>query len=454
MVSASERPAQELQDLVSEACQKHQIPGAAVGVWQDGRETIACHGVTSVADPLPISARTLFFIGSTSKTFTATALMSLVESGRLRLDDRVIDHMPDLVLADADARAALRVGHLLDHTAGWVGDASGECGFGADALARAVREIISKAEQLTPPGSIVSYNNTAVTLAGRLLEVVTGESFEDAVRRLVLDPLELRETWLSPWEVAQRPLAVGHALLNGEHQVQQDWPEDRGILPCGGVISSVGDQLRYARFHLHGGPALTAETRLSMQRQRIAARSGVTGIGIAWLLRDYGSTRIVEHGGNLDNLHLSSFTLVPDADLAVTTLTNSAGGAELAPTVLKHVLTAAGIPAPAPLAPHSVDPGSTHEYVGSYDSGQWWLHVTAEEHGGLSVRTELKPDPEIPDEVRATFEGPPVALIFVSDDVVARTKDPRAPSGDFVRDESGHVRFFRYGLRLSRRVAT
>ena len=444
----------ELRELVVEICRRKQIPGAAVGIWHDDREVVITTGVTSLADPLPVDDHTLFFIGSTTKTFTATALMALVERGAISLDDLVTRHLPDLALADPEVVHQLRVGHLVDHTAGWVGDSSGDDEYGGDALARAVEEIVATAQQVTAPGAVMSYNNTAFILLGRLLELVTGTTYSTAVRELVLEPLGLHETWTSPWDVAHRRLAVGHAEQDGEQVAQLDWPMDMSGLPAGGIVSSVRDQLRYARSHLHGGAALSTSTTLAMRQQRVAVRSGITGVGVSWLLNRYGDTALVEHGGNVSNLHLSSFTLVPEADIAVTTLANSVGGKELGARVLEHVLSSAGLEAPAPKPPLPLSASLREEYVGRYDAGQWWLTIDADDAGRLRVSQKLRDfDPPLPDAVRATFEGPPIELALIDDDVVAPADDRARPSGDFLRDSAGRVEFLRYGLRVCRRVS-
>src|SRR6478609_7724225 len=94
------------------------IPGVAVAVWADGRERFACHGVTSIDDPLPIDRDTLFLLGSITKTFTATALMNLVATGRVELDAPVRRYVPELRLADERTAADITVFNLLNHTAG------------------------------------------------------------------------------------------------------------------------------------------------------------------------------------------------------------------------------------------------------------------------------------------------------------------------------------------------
>ena len=98
-----------LSDFVEATAAELGIPGVAVGVWSNGREIYACHGVTSVENPLPIDQDTLFVLGSITKTYTATALMCLVASGQVELEAPVRRYIPELKLADEGAVAAMTV---------------------------------------------------------------------------------------------------------------------------------------------------------------------------------------------------------------------------------------------------------------------------------------------------------------------------------------------------------
>ncbi|HEY4994349.1 MAG TPA: serine hydrolase domain-containing protein, partial [Nakamurella sp.] len=89
-----------LPDFVEATATRFGIPGVAVGVWADGQEVHACHGVTSVDNPLPVDRDTVYLLGSVTKTYTATALMRLVADGRVELDAPVRRYVPELVLAD------------------------------------------------------------------------------------------------------------------------------------------------------------------------------------------------------------------------------------------------------------------------------------------------------------------------------------------------------------------
>src|SRR5262245_3298695 len=109
---------------------RFRVPGVAVGVLHDGQESIEGFGVTSVEDPLPVDATALFQIGSITKTFTATAVMRLVEQGKLDLDVPFRTYLPDLWLVDESVAARVTLRHALTHVAGWPGDLFEDCGPG------------------------------------------------------------------------------------------------------------------------------------------------------------------------------------------------------------------------------------------------------------------------------------------------------------------------------------
>lgn len=446
----------ELAAKVAAECERLDVPGCAVGVLVGDSAYAVGHGVTDVRNPLPVGTQTLFMIGSTSKTLTATTVMTLVAEGRLDLDDPVVDHLPELQLQDEQARSTVTVGQLLDHTAGWRGDVEIDTGFGDDALARALPEVAAVVPQLFPPGAMASYNNLSLVLAGRVIERVTGASYEQAVRERVLEPLGMRDTFFLPWEVATRPMAAGHVVQDGDMNSTYVYPLARGMGPAGGAISTVGDQLRYARFHLDGtaahGAPLSDELRLQMQQPRVEVRSVLSGVGASWLLRDRDGLRLVTHGGNCSNLFVSAFALAPDERFAITVLTNSRGGSALGGVLtewaIEHYLGRGPVAAPQELP---LSDELAHEYVGRYDAGQWDLDVTARD-GRLFVQMQLTDVAEdTPQEVLAAFDVPPTEVVLTAPDVVASAAAPASSLGDFVRGADGSIEWLRYGLRLSRR---
>ena len=141
----------ELDERIEAAMVRYHVPGVAVGVFWQGPEHLKGFGVTNVDHPLPVDAETLFRIGSTTKTFTATAMMRLVEQGKVDLAALARRYLPDLKLADEAAAAGVTVRQLLNHSAGWMGDDYGDFGRGEDAIARYLASE-KQLPQLTPPG--------------------------------------------------------------------------------------------------------------------------------------------------------------------------------------------------------------------------------------------------------------------------------------------------------------
>src|SRR4051794_35077521 len=181
-----------LQDKLTELGERLEVPGVAAGVLVDGDEEHAFHGVTSVENPLPVDGSTLFQFGSTGKTYTATAMLRLVEQGRVDLDAPVRTYVPELRLKDEDVAAKVTVLQLFNHTAGWQGDLMDSTGEGDDALEKYVAKM-ADLEQTTPLGATVSYNNASLSLAGRIIEKLTGTTYEQAIRDLLFHPARPRQ---------------------------------------------------------------------------------------------------------------------------------------------------------------------------------------------------------------------------------------------------------------------
>jgi CubicO group peptidase (beta-lactamase class C family) len=291
--------ADTLWEFVEATATGFGIPGVAVGVWADGREIYACHGVTSIDNPLPVDQDTLFVLGSVTKTFTATALMRLVADRRVELEAPVRQYVPELKLANERAAAEVTVLHLLNHTSGLDWGSLVDTGEGDDALAANVAKL-AELEQIAPPGARASYSQAGYNLVGRILEKVTGLTYERAVASLVFEPLGLSHSFFAAGDAMTRRFAVGHNLgEDGTWSIARLWKHWRGNNPGAGVASSVSDQLRWARFHLGDGRAesgvcvLPAEMLHQMKQPTVALHGSTLGdaFGICWFLRDVDGVR-------------------------------------------------------------------------------------------------------------------------------------------------------------------
>jgi CubicO group peptidase (beta-lactamase class C family) len=449
-----------LQDQVGAFAEEMSVPGVAAGVLHGGEEACAFYGVTSVDNPLPVDPSTLFQFGSTGKTFTATAIMRLVERGDVDLDAPVRTYVPELRLRDEDVAAKVTVLQLLNHTAGWEGDLFDDTGAGDDALARYV-ERMAGLHQEFPPGAGVSYNNASLSLAGRVIEKVTGQVFERALGELVLQPLGMDHTFFFPVDIMTRRFSVGHSIdSDGNTTVTRPWAIPRSSNPAGGMSANVADQLKWARFHLGDGtPLLSAESLKRMQEPTAEMPGSALGdaVGISWLLSDVDGVRLVAHGGTTIGQY-STFLMVPERDFALVSMTNCGpNGPELNRRLQRWALQHyVGVrdddPTPVDLAAAELEP-----YTGRYETIASQVEVTVS-GSGLSAQVSRKEETTAAlrdaDDAGTEAEEPPLPLAMLGDGdrFVVSGGPGKGMRGYFTRDASGAVSGMHLGGRLTRRT--
>jgi CubicO group peptidase (beta-lactamase class C family) len=436
----------ELVDLARARMEELGVPGIALGVLADGEDRTAGLGVTSVENPLEVTPSTLFQIGSITKTFTGTVALRLVEDGALDLDVPLRRYLPSLRLASEETSERVTMRHLLTHTGGWVGDYFDDTGSDDGALARMV-ERLDRLPQLTPLGTVWSYNNAGFYLAGRVLEVVGGKTYEDAVRELVLEPLGVERSLFFPADVMTHRFAVGHITRECKASVARPWAMARSAHPAGGLVSTVEDVLRYARFHLGDGPALLSPATLEAMRTPQAEIGGVRddAIGLTWMLRERSGRRLAGHGGATMGQQ-AQLTLVPEAGFAVVVLTNSDEGFDVVLDVVRAALGRyLGVEDPEPQA-RALDEADLREYAGAYTTPLSDL-VLEPADGKLRATLTLKGGFPTPD-TRPPPSPPPGTLAFYDRDRVFGEGELRGARGEFLRDAGGRIEWFRFGGRL------
>ncbi|MFD4863705.1 serine hydrolase domain-containing protein [Streptomyces sp. NPDC058412] len=437
-----------LSEFVAAKAAEFGIPGVAVGVWADGRASYACHGVTSVANPLPVDERTLFVLGSVTKTYTATVLMRLVAEGRVELDAPVRRYLPELVLADERAAAQITVMQLLNHTAGLDWNLVTDTGEGDDALEGFVAELASL-PLIGEPGARPSYSQAGFNLLGRIVEKATGLTYEQAVTRLVFEPMGLSDSLFFAGDVVTRRFAVGHNPDgDGRPSVAGMWKGKRCDNPGGGLVSSVADQLRAARFHLGdglgegGGRILPAGLLARMREPSVELRGSTLGdaFGIGWFLRDVDGVRTVGHGGSVDG-QFSELLFVPGHDFAVVSLANHANGYLFNQAVVRWALEhCLGVvdrdPEPLPY-----DPERAPELAGRYENDAMAL-VIAADGTGLTLEVGIKPEIRAAAESEMPADYPAESMGLLpgeGDEYIVTSGGLKGQRGFFTRDAGGAV---------------
>ena len=387
-----------------------------------------------------------------------------VDQGLVDLDATVKTYLPGFTLSDKDAEAAVTVLQLFNHTAGWDGDVMTNTGAGDDALDKFVA-LLADVAQVTPLGSGVSYNNAALSVAGQIIAKVTGKSFEQAVHDLLFTPLGLTSSFFFRDDIMTRRFCVGHELKpNGELVIEHPWGMARGNAPAGGITSTPGDYLAWARFHLGDGTApdgtrvLSPELLAQMKEPTVSMVGSALGdfVGISWLIRDIDGQRIVEHGGAMNGQH-SELVMVPAKQFALTINVNSGpNGPELIEEFRRWALEVyVGItltdPEPVPLTEQE-----TAAYVGTYDTVAVTVDIVAAEGGLLAAHIRMKPATLA--ALTAAGEDPPDQPVFSLGVLADRDKHviPAGPgkgmTGYWRRAPDGSVDAVDLGGRLATRI--
>ncbi len=331
-----------LQARLTELALKHQVPGATVGVLHDGEIFEAAAGVTSLETSVRVTTDTVFQIGSMTKPWTATVIMQLVDEGKIDIDAPVRTYLPDFKVADPEVTEKVTLRHLLSHTSGIDGDHFKDFGRGDDCLEKYV-DACDTLGQTHPLGATMSYCNTGFSIAGRIIEVLDGKVWDQSMRDRIFTPLNLTHTSTLPEEAIMRRAAVGHVkpTPDSDWRPAPVWVLPRVAGPMGLINSTVRDVLTYAQVHMDGGRDLLSKRSVeAMQEPQVDIpdpHSLGSHWGVGWILFDWprrseaepdGRTKLYGHDGN--TIGQSAFLrIAPDADLAITLLTNGGNAGAL-----------------------------------------------------------------------------------------------------------------------------
>lgn len=436
---------ERLSEFITQSMADKGIPGTAVGLWYKNKTWAAGFGVTNRDHPLPVTDKTLFQIGSISKTFTALAIIQLVEQGKIDLDAPLRTYLPDFQTQDELVGANVTARHLLTHTAGWEGDLFHETGQGRDALAK-YAALLAEQEQVLPMDTAVSYNNASFSIAGYLIEQVTGQPFETVIREQILAPLGMADTFFDARDVITHRFAVGHN--NG--QVARPWYLTRSAYPAGGLCCHVQDLLVYGRYHLSSDPQLVSADSLALCHTPQHNIFNDEAIALAWFVDDRAGKRILKHGGGTKG-QVTLLALVPKHNLILTVLTNAENGGQLTREVLEWVMAEyldAPISQPEPIAYETAD---LQPYVGVYDRS--YANIELGIIGGRLIG-QLAYKKGFPDEKTPPPPPPPPATLMpVGQDHFMIIDGPMAKSeAHFLRRADGAIGWLRLGLRAYTRL--
>src|SRR2546428_3656763 len=330
-----------LDAYVTRVMHDFEVPGIAIAIVQDGRVLLAKgYGVRKLGEPTPVDERTLFGIASNTKAFTATAIGILVEEGKLQWDAPVVKYLPWFQMYDPFVTRELTIRDLLVHRSG-LGLGAGDLlwwpssTYDRKEVARRLRYI----KPATSFRSAYAYDNVLYSVAGEVIEAVSGQTWEDFVSSRILARVGMTRSSVRHSAAAGGGHgATPHADLDGNRRPVAPFTSDN-VNPAGGINAGAADIAKWMMVQLDSGrlgdgsqlftPRTTRELwsvvtpfRVGNPPPELAAlRTNFAGYALGFGLRDYRGWKIVSHTGGLPGF-VSRLTLVPDQRLGIAGLTN------------------------------------------------------------------------------------------------------------------------------------
>jgi CubicO group peptidase (beta-lactamase class C family) len=413
------------QARLTEMAQRHRVPGVSLTVLAGDDVWAVATGVLNRRTGVEATTDSLFQVGSITKAYTATVLMRLVEQGLLTLDTPVADLLPGFRVADPVISSAVTPRHLLSHTSGIDGDFFHDTGRGDDCLARYVQACAALG-RTHPLDQTMSYCNAGYSILGRIIEVLTGMTWDAALADLLLAPAGLLDTHTLPEQVLAHRSAWGHEIdQHGVLVPAPVWGLPRSAGPAGTISATATDVIAFARLHLAGGVAadgtrvLAEETVRAMHTPRVAVPNPFgkgDRWGLGWARFDWADSEVYGHDGTTIGQQ-ATLRVVQPAGMAIAVLANSDRAVPLFEQVVAEVMSeliGLAVPAPfvPPAVPAAVEPAVLRALTGSYQRCGARFTVTLQD-GALMLRLELTDDPGAGPKVFAT------PLIPLADDLFA-----------------------------------
>ncbi|MEO8452620.1 MAG: serine hydrolase [Gemmatimonadota bacterium] len=329
-------PLRGLDAYIEKARQDWGVAGISVAIVRHDSVIYAKgFGSRDVSKPEKVDERTLFAIGSNTKSFTVVALGMLQDEKKLSIDDKMMKYLPDFAVSDPYITRELTLRDLITHRSGffrgdavWMGS-----GFGRDEILR--RTLLQPAS--TSFRSTFGYNNIMFLAAGQIAGKVAGTTWDAFIKQRIFTPLGMTASVTSTKDLTGPDVARPHALVDGK-PVPITARNIDNVGPAGSIYSSALDMAQYVRFHLRegrfgGAQLLSKKFHDQMQISQTIASAGRDTLlpmvhfdtyGLGLWLRDYYGKLLVSHGGGIDGM-LSQMAWLPEADVGVVVLTNTDG---------------------------------------------------------------------------------------------------------------------------------
>ncbi|MBP2324059.1 CubicO group peptidase (beta-lactamase class C family) [Kibdelosporangium banguiense] len=367
--------------------EQYHVPGASVAVLVDGEIHELASGVLHMGTRVEATPDSVYMLGSVAKVYTATLVMQLVDEGKLDLDQPVAEILPEFATADPAATKTITPRQLLSHTSGLTCDFMYDGGRGDDCIANYV-EAAKGVAMDCPPGIAVSYSGVGYVTLGRIIEVLTGQTWDQALKERLFTPLGLTHTMTLPEEALSFRAAMSHLGSPGSYpDPAPAWDlMPRAAGPGARVIASAGDVVRLAKMHLDGGAGvLSEESVAAMQHREVDVPDKWTvsadGWGLGWTLYDWDGVPGYGHDGAAVGQY-AYLRVVPMKGVAIALTTNGGGARQLYAALFRELLDElAGVQLPGAFEPAAQPPAvDISRFAGTYKREGVVITVTGNAH--------------------------------------------------------------------------
>jgi CubicO group peptidase (beta-lactamase class C family) len=306
------------------------IPGAALVIVRgDQIVHLKAFGVAD-ASGRAVTPQTPFFTGSTGKSFTALAIMQLVEAGKIKLDKPIQIYLPWFRVADASASARITVRQLLNQVSGLpqsIGQTQlANTDLSDSAIENNVRAL-ANIELIAPPGERYEYSNANYVTLGMIVQAVSSQSYETYIREHIFQPLDMQNSFTSKTEAQQDGLAIGYQKWFGVSVASPNLPFARGSLPAGVLNMSAEDFGHYLIAQLNNGSYQDASVLSpagieALHHPDIQMPNSTDFYAMGWEVQHFQDVEVIRHNGAVPGYTTDMF-LVPEQNLAVAMVMNT-----------------------------------------------------------------------------------------------------------------------------------
>jgi len=310
----------DVDSYITSAMRRYNIPGAALVVGQDG-QILFGQGYGEAGHGQPVTGDTPFYIGSQSKSFTAMAIMQLVEQGLVDLDAPVQTYIPWFQVADEQASQQITIRNLLQHTSG-LSEAGYVENFPPDASLETIVRDLARARLSAPVGTEMHYFNPGYAMLGLVIETVSGQSYGEYLQEHIFQPLGMTHSFTDPAPAQAAGMAQGYAqVFMAALPFEQTFY--RYDLPAGFIMSSANDMSRYLMALANGGELDGVRVLQPESVEQLFTPNTAIGsdYGFGWYISQYYGQTQITHGGDSERFH-TSVLILPENGLTVVMLFN------------------------------------------------------------------------------------------------------------------------------------